>query len=184
MKNDFSIIYRCLHYFSSCEKLQLYEVDCQKINDCAIRLPSEDDKWLEFDNCSNRERGPFIVYANLECVLCKTESDKKDTSSYAYQRHEAFSILRTMRVWRHIIVVLLPSRWRLYNLIRATTHQFGTSREKYHISAHGNSNGRHTVARRVVTSSARNRSRRTIRESAIIVISPVDITVQRIQIVT
>ena len=40
MKNDFSIIYRCLHYFNSCEKLQLHEVD-QKINDCAIRLPSE-----------------------------------------------------------------------------------------------------------------------------------------------
>jgi len=44
MKNDFSIIYRCLHYFNSYEKLQLHEVDYQKINDCAIRLPSEDDK--------------------------------------------------------------------------------------------------------------------------------------------
>jgi len=43
MKNDFSIIYRCLDYFSLCEKLQLHEVDCQEINDCAIRL-SEDDK--------------------------------------------------------------------------------------------------------------------------------------------
>jgi len=98
MKNDFSIIYRCLHYFSSCEKLQLHhEVDCQKINDCTIRLPSEDDKWLEFDY-SNRERVLFIFYADLECVLRKTESDKKDASSYAYQRHEAFRLLRTMRV--------------------------------------------------------------------------------------
>ncbi|XP_011054128.1 PREDICTED: uncharacterized protein LOC105145921 [Acromyrmex echinatior] len=26
-----------LHYFSSCEKLQSHEVDCQKINNCAIR---------------------------------------------------------------------------------------------------------------------------------------------------
>ncbi|KYM90760.1 hypothetical protein ALC53_01754 [Atta colombica] len=63
----------CLHYFNSCEKLQLHEVD-QKINDCAIRLPSEGDKWFEFDNYSNRELVPFIVYADL------------------YQRHEAFSI--------------------------------------------------------------------------------------------
>ena len=55
-------------YFNSCEKLQLHEVDCQKINDCAIRLPSEDDKWLEFDNYSNRERIPFIVYVDLEYV--------------------------------------------------------------------------------------------------------------------
>jgi len=90
MKNDFSIIYRCLHYFNSCEKLQLHEVDLPK-NDCAIWLPSEDDKWFEFDNYSNREWVPFIVYADLECVLRKTESDKKDASSYAYQRHEVFS---------------------------------------------------------------------------------------------
>ena len=87
MKNDFSIIYRCLHYFGSCEKLQLHEVDCQKINDCAIRLPSEDDKWLEFENHCNKER---VLYADLECILRKTESE--DASSYAYQRHEALSI--------------------------------------------------------------------------------------------
>jgi len=80
MKNDFSIIYRCLHYFSLCKKLQLHEVNCQKINDCAIRL--SEDEWLEFDNYSNWERVPFIVYTDLECVLRKTESDKKDASSY------------------------------------------------------------------------------------------------------
>jgi len=31
-------------------------------NNCAIRLPSEDDKWLEFENYSNKERVPFIIY--------------------------------------------------------------------------------------------------------------------------
>jgi len=88
VKNDFSIIYRC---FGSCEKLQLHEVNCQKINDCAIRLPNE-DKWLEFGNHCNKERVPFIFYADIECILRKTESDKEDASSYAYQRHEALSI--------------------------------------------------------------------------------------------
>ncbi|XP_025075853.1 uncharacterized protein LOC112553092 [Pogonomyrmex barbatus] len=38
---------RCLHYFSSSERLQSHTTDCEKMNDCAIRLPSEDDKWLE-----------------------------------------------------------------------------------------------------------------------------------------
>jgi len=66
-------------------------VDCQKINGCAIRLPSEDDKWLEFGNHCNKERVPFIIYADLKCILRKTES-KEDTTSYVYQRHEALSI--------------------------------------------------------------------------------------------
>ncbi|XP_018374274.1 PREDICTED: uncharacterized protein LOC108768373 [Trachymyrmex cornetzi] len=66
--------------------------DCQNLNDCAIRLPNGDDRWLEFDNHNNIERVPFIVYADLECVLRKTEPNKEDASSYEYQRHEVFSI--------------------------------------------------------------------------------------------
>ncbi|KYN22663.1 hypothetical protein ALC57_04933 [Trachymyrmex cornetzi] len=66
--------------------------DCQKLNDCAIRLPSEDDRWLEFSNHRNQERVPFIVYADLECILRKTEPDKEDASSYTYQQHEVCSI--------------------------------------------------------------------------------------------
>ena len=38
-----------------------------------------------------RERVLFIVYADLECILHKTKSDKED-ASYAYQEHDAFSI--------------------------------------------------------------------------------------------
>ncbi|KYN20067.1 hypothetical protein ALC57_07573 [Trachymyrmex cornetzi] len=45
----------CLHYFGSRERLQSHTIDCGKINDCAIRLPSEDDRWLEFSNHCNGE---------------------------------------------------------------------------------------------------------------------------------
>ncbi|KYM94338.1 hypothetical protein ALC62_15040 [Cyphomyrmex costatus] len=83
---------RCLHYFSSNEKLERHSEDCQKLNTCAIRLPSTDDKWLEFRKYCRKERAPFVVYADLECVLKKTEDAAAAGSSYAYQRHEAFSI--------------------------------------------------------------------------------------------
>ncbi|KYN29373.1 hypothetical protein ALC57_01185 [Trachymyrmex cornetzi] len=86
-----SEIYRCtdLH---ECQKLQTHEVDCQKLNDCAFRLPSENDRWLEFSNHRNQERVPFVVYADLECILRKMKPNKIDVpTSYAYQRHEAFS---------------------------------------------------------------------------------------------
>ncbi|XP_018406599.1 PREDICTED: uncharacterized protein LOC108782741 [Cyphomyrmex costatus] len=38
-----------------------------------------------------KERAPFVVYADLECVLRKTEDAATPTSSYAYQQHEVFS---------------------------------------------------------------------------------------------
>jgi len=58
------------------------------MNDCAIQLLSEDDKWLEFGNHFNKEWVTFIVYAELECVLRKIEPNKEDASSYTSQQHE------------------------------------------------------------------------------------------------
>ncbi|XP_018393244.1 PREDICTED: uncharacterized protein LOC108772246 [Cyphomyrmex costatus] len=82
---------RCLHYFGSSAKLDLHSVDCGKLNDCAVRLPSEDDKWLSFRNHCRKERVPFVVYADLECSLEKTDKDPT-TSTYTYQHHNVFSI--------------------------------------------------------------------------------------------
>ncbi|XP_018368541.1 PREDICTED: uncharacterized protein LOC108764693 [Trachymyrmex cornetzi] len=74
-----------------CDRLQSHAMDCGKMNDCAIRLPSEDKKWLEFGNHCNKERILFIVYADLECVLRKTKPSRED-ASYRYQQREVFSI--------------------------------------------------------------------------------------------
>ena len=46
------------------------------INDCTIRLPSEDDKWLEFDNYSNRERVLFI-YVNWNASYVRHNPTRK-----------------------------------------------------------------------------------------------------------
>ncbi|XP_076683745.1 uncharacterized protein LOC143376874 [Andrena cerasifolii] len=47
---------RCLHCFGSAEKLETHAVDCGKMNDCAIRLPSEGDNLLNFGNHGRKER--------------------------------------------------------------------------------------------------------------------------------
>ncbi|KAL6420583.1 hypothetical protein ACFW04_014631 [Cataglyphis niger] len=56
------------------------------MNKCAIRLPNENYKWLEFNNYNRKERLPFVVYVDLECVLEKTEEEK------TYQHHQVFNI--------------------------------------------------------------------------------------------
>ncbi|XP_076621597.1 uncharacterized protein LOC143342002 [Colletes latitarsis] len=83
---------RCLHYFSSNEKMEAHTMDCEKMNDCAIILPNDDDsKWLSFSNYNRKERVPFIVYADLECILEKTDTDR-EASRYTYQHHRVFSV--------------------------------------------------------------------------------------------
>ncbi|KYN23130.1 hypothetical protein ALC57_04454, partial [Trachymyrmex cornetzi] len=82
---------RCLHYFNTNAKLETHNEDCEKINDCTIRLPSEDDKWLSFRNHCQKERVPFVVYADLECALEKTDSDSQ-YATHTYQHHNVFSV--------------------------------------------------------------------------------------------
>ncbi|EZA52005.1 hypothetical protein X777_09439 [Ooceraea biroi] len=80
---------RCLHYFYTNERLEAHSVDCSKMKECAIVLPNEEDKWLSFTNYNRKERMPFVVYADLECILQKTE---EEDDPKLYQRHRVFSI--------------------------------------------------------------------------------------------
>ncbi|XP_024867540.1 uncharacterized protein LOC112451868 [Temnothorax curvispinosus] len=41
---------------------------------------------------SKKERLPFVVYADLECVLEREKIDEDGFKSYAYQHHKAFSV--------------------------------------------------------------------------------------------
>ncbi|XP_025264636.1 uncharacterized protein LOC112638002 [Camponotus floridanus] len=84
---------RCMHYFRMSEKLSAHSEDCGKLNDCAIVLPGEDDRWLEFDHHSRKERIPFAVYADLECALEK-EGDEggRTKNTRIVQHHRVHSV--------------------------------------------------------------------------------------------
>jgi len=82
-----------MHYFRTSEKLSAHSVDCGKLNDCAIVLPDEDDKWLTFDHHSRKERIPFVVYADLECALERKDGDERRTANTAIvQHHKVHSV--------------------------------------------------------------------------------------------
>ena len=77
---------RCLHYFYSELQLTLHEKDCREINKCRINLPNAENKILEFKNFNNKEKVPFVVYADFESLL------KPIQNGNTYQQHEAFSV--------------------------------------------------------------------------------------------
>ena len=81
--------FSCLHYFSSSAKLEIRSEDCRKLNDCAIRLPSKDDKWRSFDNHCRKKCIPFVIYVDLECALEKANGNPE---LYTYHHHNVFSI--------------------------------------------------------------------------------------------
>ena len=44
-----------------------------KINFCNIIIPSEDTKTLEFNQYKKSDKTPFIIYADLECLIEKID---------------------------------------------------------------------------------------------------------------
>ncbi|XP_076384595.1 uncharacterized protein LOC143263732 [Megalopta genalis] len=67
------------------EKLNIHEIEC------ALKLPTEDDKWLEFKNYAYKKPTPFVIYTDLECLLEKQE-DQGHGAYCRYQHHHAFSV--------------------------------------------------------------------------------------------
>ncbi|XP_076291056.1 uncharacterized protein LOC143214203 [Lasioglossum baleicum] len=92
-KNHKHICDRCLQYFPTPERLNIHTIDCERMNDCALTLPTSEDKWLHFKNFVNKEQAPFIIYADLECLLLPEEQEGEDRAARVqYQQHHAFSI--------------------------------------------------------------------------------------------
>ncbi|CAH0555862.1 unnamed protein product [Brassicogethes aeneus] len=59
------------------EKLNRHIEDCIRINETAIKMPEQGKNILKFKNHKNKEKAPFIVYADLESVLERTDNPKK-----------------------------------------------------------------------------------------------------------
>lgn len=85
---------RCLHFFYEQKKLDAHENDCKLINKCKVTLPSEKEKNLTFKNVNHQERVPFIIYADIECILKPIHEtpDGPNTKTEMFQKHIPHSI--------------------------------------------------------------------------------------------
>ena len=59
---------------------------------CNIVMPSEDTNILEFNQNQKSDKVPFAIYADLECLIEKTDGCKNNSEH-----------LSTIKVARHIL---------------------------------------------------------------------------------
>ena len=63
-------------------------------------MPSEDTKILEFNQYQKSDKAPFIIYADLECIIeridgCKNNSDNSSTANVSNHIPSDFSTSTT-----------------------------------------------------------------------------------------
>ena len=77
MSGDFYHL-NCLCSFRTKNKLESHEKACENKNFWNVIMPSDDTKILEFNQNKKSDKAPFIIYADLECIIRKTDGCKNN----------------------------------------------------------------------------------------------------------
>ena len=68
----------CFHSFATEKKLKSLKTACENKDFCNVNLPSEDSKILGFNQYQKSDKTPFIIYADFECIIEKTDGCKNN----------------------------------------------------------------------------------------------------------
>ena len=64
----------CFHSYSSKNKLKKHIKVCENHGYCYVEMSKEDNKILKYNHGEKPVREPFVIYADLECLLEKTST--------------------------------------------------------------------------------------------------------------
>ena len=61
----------CFRSYNTKNKLKKHRNVCENHDHCYVEMPEEDNKILKYDHGEKSMRAPFVIYADLECLLEK-----------------------------------------------------------------------------------------------------------------
>ena len=69
-KEDFYYL-NCFHSYRTKNKLEAHKKICENHNYCNVEMPTKNNNIIEYNQGEKSIKLPFVVYANLECLLEK-----------------------------------------------------------------------------------------------------------------
>ena len=67
-----------------------HEVDCSKMNECAVTSPSPGNEKLKFRKSTQIDNVRFVVYADFQSII--KESELNSENSWVVQIHEPYLV--------------------------------------------------------------------------------------------
>ena len=93
----------CFHAYRTKNKLETHKKICENHDYCHVEMPNEDNKIIKYNQREKSIKSPFIIYADVECLLEKistcynnlaesstTEINKHTPSGYSLFAHCSF----------------------------------------------------------------------------------------------
>ena len=66
----------CFQSYTTDKKLRKHEKVCENHDFCHLKMPDEDNKILKYVSGEKLLKVPFVIYADLECLLNKINTVK------------------------------------------------------------------------------------------------------------
>ena len=76
--NDDFYCLNCLHSFRTKSKLELHKNVRGNKDFRKVIMPCEDTEILEYDQCEKSNKAPYIIYADLQLIIEKTDGFKNN----------------------------------------------------------------------------------------------------------
>ena len=87
----------CFHAYTTRNKLEKHEKVCENHDFCCIEISNEDNKILKYNHGEKSIKAPFIIYADLECLLekmntCHNNPEKSSTTKINKHTPSGYSL--------------------------------------------------------------------------------------------
>ena len=81
-KNNVAIVLNVLYAKKKRNKLESHKKVCENKQFCNVIMSSEDIKILEFNQYQKADKAPSIIYADLECMIERTDECKNNPENF------------------------------------------------------------------------------------------------------
>ena len=88
-KEDFYYL-NCFHSYRTKNKLEEHKKICKNHDYCHVEMPNEDNNIIKYNQGEKSIKLPFIIYADLECLLEKMDTcynNPKESSTTEINKH-------------------------------------------------------------------------------------------------
>ena len=88
----------CFHSYTTEKKLKKHQRICRNHDFCYVKMPDENNKILKYNPGEKSLKHPFIIYADLECLLekidtCHNNPEKSYTEKKAKHKPSGYSLV-------------------------------------------------------------------------------------------
>ena len=88
-KEDFHCL-NCFHSYRTKNKLEAHKKICENHDYCHVEMPTKDNNIIKYNQGEKFIKLPFIIYADLECLLEKMstcQNNPKESSTTEINKH-------------------------------------------------------------------------------------------------